>query len=155
MRYQRQSSFLDERGALLSPTPDPPVTLKYDRGEAFEIDNDMIDILILFGKKTNKQFELISVDPNSNNFKINGVDVSLLADGKKIKSKIYDFSTGFAMFFTRKDITERDVRGVERKVEQILRDINYKQRGDTKNNRSKLIKKFLASMNPLQRLHHK
>ena len=43
----------------------------------------MIAILIEMGKQTNKQFQLISVDANSNKFKINGVDVSLVPDGKK------------------------------------------------------------------------
>ena len=65
----QQSSFLDERAALLTPTPDPPVTLKDDRGETFGVDNDMIDILLEMGKQTNKQFQLISVDKNSNNLK--------------------------------------------------------------------------------------
>ena len=35
--------------------------------------------------KKNKQFELMSVDPNSNKFKINGVVVYLVPDGKKWK----------------------------------------------------------------------
>ena len=55
---QQQSRFLDDRA----------VTLKYDRGKTFSLDNDTIDFLPLMGKQTNKQFELISVDPNSNKF---------------------------------------------------------------------------------------
>ena len=43
------------------------------------------------GKQTNKQFQLISFDPNSNKFKLNDVDVSLVPDGIKIKGKVYDF----------------------------------------------------------------
>ena len=58
-------------------------------------------IAILMGKQTNKQFELVSVDPNSNKFKINGVDVSLVPDGLKMKGKVYDFSKGFAFFITK------------------------------------------------------
>ena len=58
------------------------------------------------GKQTNKQFELISVEPNSNKFKINGVDLSLIPDGIKTKDKVYEFSKGFAMFITNKDVTE-------------------------------------------------
>ena len=73
---QQENSFLDERAALLTLTPDPTVTLKDDRGKTIAVDNDMIDILILMGKQANKQFELISIDPNSNKFKINGLDVS-------------------------------------------------------------------------------
>ena len=42
---QRQSSFLDDRATLLSPSSISPVKLKYDRGKTFTVDNDMIDIL--------------------------------------------------------------------------------------------------------------
>ena len=62
-------------------------------------------------KQTNEQFELLSVDPNSNKFKINGVGVSLVPDGIKMKGKVYDFSKGFSMFITSKDVTERDIKG--------------------------------------------
>ena len=72
-RLQQQGKSLDDRA----------VTLKDDRGKTFTVDNDMIAILIEMGTQTNKQFDLISVDPNSNKFKINGVDVSLVPDGKK------------------------------------------------------------------------
>ena len=34
------------------------------------------------------------------------------------------------MFFTPKDVTERDIKSDENKIEQILRDIGYKQRRD-------------------------
>ena len=43
----------------------------------------MIDILLLMGKQTNEQLKLISFDPNSNKFKINDRDVSLVPDAKK------------------------------------------------------------------------
>ena len=59
----------------------------------------MIDILLLMGKQTNKQFELISVDPNSNEFQINGIDVSLVLDGMKMKGKNYDFSMSLLVFY--------------------------------------------------------
>ena len=71
--HHQQSTFLDGRAALLTPTPDPPVTSKDDRGETFAVNNNMIDTLLEMCKQTNKQFQLISVDPNSNNFKLNGV----------------------------------------------------------------------------------
>ena len=80
----------------------------------------MIAILIEMGKQTNKQFELISVDPNSNKIKINGVDVSLIFDGKKMKGKVFDFSKGFASFITNKDVTERDRKGDENKIKLFL-----------------------------------
>ena len=75
----------------------------------------MIDILLEMGKQTNKQFELISVDPNSNKFKINGVDVSLVPDGIKMKGKVYEFSKGFAVFISKKDVTERDIKVMKTK----------------------------------------
>ena len=106
----------------------------------------MIDTLLEMVQQTNKQFQLISVDPNSNKFKLNGVDVSLVPDGIKMKGKVYDFSKGFALFITNKDVTERDIKGDENKIKQFLRDIGYKQRGDTKSNRSKLIRRMFASI---------
>ena len=138
--HHQQSSFLDERAALLTPTPDPPVTLKDDRGKTFAVDNDMIDTLLEMGKQTNKQFQLISIDPKSNKFIIKGVDVSLVPDGIKMKGKVFDFSKGFAIFIINNDVTERDIKSDENKIKQFLRDIGYKQRGDTKSNRSKLLR---------------
>ena len=84
---QLQSNSLDDRA----------VTLKDDKGKTFTVDNDMIAILIEMGKQTNNQFQLISVDANSNTFKINGVDVSLVPDGLKMKGNVYDFSKGFSI----------------------------------------------------------
>ena len=105
----------------------------------------MIDILLLMGKQANKQFELLSVDPNSNKFKINGIDVSLVPEGIKMKVKFYDFSKGFLMFITNKDKTERDTEGDENNIKLFIKDIGYKQRGDTKNILN-LIRKMLASI---------
>ena len=121
--HHQQSSSLDERAALSTPTPDQPVTLEDDRGETFAVDNDMIDTLLEMGKQTNKQFQLKSVYPNSNKFKINGVDVSLVPDGIKMKGKVYDFSKGLAIFITNKNVTEGDIKGEENKIKQFLRDI--------------------------------
>ena len=50
LRHHQQNSFLDERAALLTPTPDPHTTLKDNRGQTFAVDNDMIDILLLMVK---------------------------------------------------------------------------------------------------------
>ena len=47
----------------------------------------MIDFLLLMGEQLNEQFELKPVVPNSNNFKINGINVFLVPDGIKIKGK--------------------------------------------------------------------
>ena len=76
----------------------------------------MIYILLEVGKQTNKQFQLISVDANSNKFKINDIDISLVPDGIKMKGRVYDFSKGFLMFITYKDVTERDIKGDENKI---------------------------------------
>ena len=76
---QQQSSFLDDRA----------VTLKEDRDKTCSVDNDVIDFLLLMGKQTNEQLELISVYPNANKFK--GINVSLEPDDIKMKGKIYDF----------------------------------------------------------------
>ena len=51
-----------------------------------------------------------------------------------MKGKVYDFSKGFAIFITNKDVTERDIKNDENKIKQFLSDIGYKQRGDTKSN---------------------
>ena len=120
--HQQQSRFLDDRA----------VTLKYDRGKIFTVDNDMIDILLLMGKQTSKQFEIISVDPNSNKFEINDVDVSIVPDGIKLKGKVYDFSKCFLMFITSNDATNGDIKGHENKIKEFLKDIGHKQRGDIK-----------------------
>ena len=53
---------------------------------------------------------------------------------------------GFALFITNKDVTERDMKGDENKIKQFLRDIGYEQRGDTKSNRSKVIRRMLANI---------
>ena len=51
--HHQRSSFLNQRAALLTPTPDPRVAIKDDRGETFAVDNDMIDTLLEMGKQTN------------------------------------------------------------------------------------------------------
>ena len=121
-------------------------TLNNDRGKTFAVDNDLIVFLLLMDKQTNKQFELKSFDPNSNQFKMNDVDVSLVRDGIKKKGSFYGFAKGFLMFITNKDVTERDIKGDKNKIKQFLKDIGYKQRGDAESNRSKLIRKMLASI---------
>ena len=66
-----------------------------------------------------------------------------------MKGKVYDFSKGFAMFamfITDKGETERDIKGDENKIKQNLRNIVYKQRGDTKSKRVKLIRGMLSSI---------
>ena len=61
VEHQRQSSFLDNLRSSFTDQASPisPVSLKDNRGKTFDVDNDMIEILLLMGKQTNKQFELI------------------------------------------------------------------------------------------------
>ena len=100
---QQQSIFLDDRA----------VTLKDDRGKTFTVDNDMIQFLFLMVKQTNEQLELKSIDPNSNKFKINCIDVFLAPNGiKKVESMI--FLRVSLCFFTNKDVTQKDIRGEEK-----------------------------------------
>ena len=106
----------------------------------------MIEILLLMGEQTNKQLELKSVDPNSNKFKINSVDVSLTPNGIKEKGRVYDFFRGFTLYVTNKDVTEKDIRGEGNKIRLFLSDINYNRiRGDTKSNRVKFIRRIETS----------
>ena len=110
------------------------------------------------GKQTNKQLELKSVDPNSNKFIINGVDVSLTPNGIKVKGRVYDFFRGFTLFVTNKDLTEKDIRGEGNKIKLFLSDINYnRKRGDNKSNRVKLIRRMETSLALPRRnpRHHK
>ena len=44
------------------------------------------------------------------------------------------------MFITNKNVTKRDTKCDENKIKQLLRDVGYKQRGDAKCNRSKVIR---------------
>ena len=70
----------------------------------------------------------------------------LTPNGIKLRNKNYDFTEGFLMFITNKNVTERDIKGDENKIKQFLRDIGYKQRGDTKSNRSKVIRRLSISI---------
>ena len=63
-------------------------------------------------------------------------------NGIKLRNKNYDFTKGILMFITNKNVTERDIKCDENKIKQFLRDIGYKQRGDTKSNRSKVIRRL-------------
>ena len=77
---------------------------------------------------------------------MNDIYVSLVPNGIKVKGKVYYFSKGFAIIITSKDVIERDIKGDEDKTKLFLRDIGYKQRGDTKNNRSKFVRRMFASI---------
>ena len=102
----------------------------------------MLDILADMRKQTNIQLRLVPFNANENEFTINNVPTHIIPNGIKLRNKNYDFTKGFLMFITNKNVTERDIKGDENKIKQFLRDISYKQRGDTKSNRSKVIRRL-------------
>ena len=51
--------------------------------------------------------------------------MSLVPDGKNMKGKVYDFSEGFAMFNTKKDVTEKDIKGDENKIEKVSKGYRF------------------------------
>ena len=63
-------------------------------------------------KQTSKQFKLKSVDPISNKFIVDAIDVTLVSVGIK-KGKVYDPFKGW--FVTNKDVTRRDIKVENRK----------------------------------------
>ena len=67
-------------------------------------------------------------------------------NGIKLRNNNYDFTKGFLMFTTNKNVTEGDIKSDENKIKQFLRDIGYKQRRDTKSNRSKFIRRLSISI---------
>ena len=67
-------------------------------------------------------------------------------NGIKLRNNNYDFTKGFLMFITNKNVTARDIKCDENKIKQFLRDIGYKQREDTKSNRSKVIRRLSISI---------
>ena len=115
-------------------------TLPGQKGKLFNLSNEMLDILADMKEQSNIQLELIPVDANENEFTVKNVRTHITRIGIKLKNNNYDFSKDFLMFITDKNVTKRDVKGDENKIKQFLRDIGYKQRGDTKSSRSKVIR---------------
>ena len=123
-----------------------PITLPGRERKLFKLSNEMLDILADMRKQTNIQLRLVPFDANENKFTINNVPTHITPNGIKLRNKNYDFNKGFLMFITNKNVTERDIKGEENKIKRFLRDIGYKQRGDTKSNRSKLIRRLSISI---------
>ena len=121
-----------------------PITLPGREGKLFKLSNEMLDILADMRKETNFQLRLVPVDANENEFTINNVPTRITPKGIKLRNNNYDFTKGFLI--TKKNVTERDIEGEGNKIKQFLRDIGYKQRGDTKSNRSKVIKRLSISI---------
>ena len=123
-----------------------PITLPGREGELFKQSYEMLDILADMRKQTNVQLRLVPFDANENEFTINNVPTHITPNGIKLRNNNYVFTKGFLMFITHKNVTERDVKGDENKIKHFLRDIGYKQRGDTKSNRSKVIRRLSISI---------
>ena len=100
----------------------------------------MLDILADMRKQTNIQLRIVPFDANENKFTINNVPTHITPNGIKLRNNNYDFTKGFLMFTTTKNVTERDIKCDENKIKRFLRDIGYKQSGDTKSNRTKVIR---------------
>ena len=114
-----------------------PITLPGREVKLFKLSNEMFDILADMRKQTNIQLRLVPFDANENEFTIHNVPTHITPNGRKLRNNNYDFTKSFLMFITNKIVTERDIKGDENKIKQFLWDIGYKQRGDTKSNRSK------------------
>ena len=123
-----------------------PITLPGRQGKLFKLSNEMLDILADMRKQTNIQLRLVPFDANENKFKINKVPTHITPNGIKLRNNNYDFTKGFLMFITNKNVTERDIKGDENKIKRFLRDIGYKQIGDVKSNRSKVIRRLSISI---------
>ena len=74
------------------------------------------------------------------------VPTHITPNGIKLRNSNYDFTKSFLMFITNKNVTKRYIKGDENKIKLFLRDIGYKQRGDTKSNRSKVIRRLSISI---------
>ena len=123
-----------------------PITLPGREGKLFKLSNLMLDILADMRKETNIQLRLVPFDANENEFTINNVPTRTTPSGIKLRNNNYDFTKGFFMFITNKNVTEGDIKGDENKIKRFLRDIGYKKRGDTKSNRSKVIRRLSISI---------
>ena len=119
-----------------------PITLPGRGGKLFKLSIEMFDILADMIKQTNIQLRLIPFDANGIEFTNNNVPTHITPNGIKLINNKHDFTKNFLMFITKKNVTEGDIKGDENKIKQFLRDIGYKQRGDTKSNRSKIIRRL-------------
>ena len=117
-----------------------PITLPGREGKLFKLSNEMLDILADMRKQTNIQLRDVPSDANENEFTITNVPTRITPNGIEIRNNNFDFTKVFLMFITNKNVTERDIKGDENKITRFLRDIGYKQRGNTKSNRSKVIR---------------
>ena len=93
-----------------------PITLPGREGKLFKLSNEMLDILADMRKQTNIQLRLVPFDANEDEFTINKVPTRKKPNGIKLRNNNYDFTKGFLMFITNKNVTERDIKGDENKI---------------------------------------
>ena len=67
-----------------------------------------------------KQLLLIFIIANANQFQINGKNLSVTENGMKTINNIYNFSMGSCMSVANKDVTLKNIRGVEYKIMQFF-----------------------------------
>ena len=70
----------------------------------------MLDILADMRKQTKIQLRLVPFDAHENKFTINNVPTHITPNGIKQRNNNYDFTKGFLMFITNKNVTERHNR---------------------------------------------
>ena len=140
------ASRIGENAAHISPVQQSgfsvrePVTLPAREDGLFKLSNQILDILADMRKQTNIQLRLVPFDANENEFTIINVPTHITPIGIKLRNNNYDFTKGFLMFITNKNVTERDIKSDENKIKLFLSDIGYKQRRDTKSNISRVIR---------------
>ena len=93
-----------------------PITLSGREGKLFKLSKEMLDILADMRKQTNIQLRLVPFDANENEFTINNVPAHITPNGIKQRNNNYDFTKGFLLFITNKNVTERDIKGDENKI---------------------------------------
>ena len=87
-----------------------PITLPGREGKLFKLSNEMLDILADMRKQTNIQLRLVPFDENENEFTISNVPTRITTNGIKLRINNFDFTNGFFMFSTNKNVTERHKR---------------------------------------------
>ena len=92
-----------------------PITLPGREGKLFKLSNEMLDVLADIRKETNIQLRLVPFDANENEFTIINVPTRITPNGIKLRNNNYDFTKGFFMFITNKNVTERDIKAMKTK----------------------------------------
>ena len=76
----------------------------------------MPDNLAVIRKRSKIQLQLIPIDAKENEFTIIIVPTHITPNDIKLRNNNYDFSEGFLLFITDKNVTERDIKSDENKI---------------------------------------